>query len=67
MMNEEIKKIIGYLVIKGEDVIAATGNEREALYYAREYAGISYKVTTTIGSKSGYLGTVREQVYDGTI
>lgn len=42
------KKIVGYLVKKNDEVIGATGNEREAIYIARENNGIVYKVVTTV-------------------
>ena len=61
-----MKQIVGYLVRKGGEVIAATGDEREAMYIARQWKGVSYKVVTTVTPKEN-PETVQTVVYDGTI
>lgn len=59
-----MKQIIGYLV-KDEngEVIGATGNEREAMFIAREYNGVVYKVVTTVNPLDNPK-TERTVVYD---
>lgn len=61
-----MKKVIGYIVKKGGEIIAATGNEREAMHIAREYKSVSYKVTTTINPNEEPT-TDHTVAYDGTI
>jgi len=61
-----MKKIVGYLVKKDGEIIGATGDEREALYIARTWKGISYKVVTTINPKEDPI-TEHTVAYDGTI
>ncbi len=60
-----MKQIIGYLVKKDGEVIGATGDEREAMYIARNWKGISYKVVTTINPMEDPK-TERTVAYDGT-
>ena len=62
-----MKQVIGYLVMKDSECIGATGDEREAMYIARNWKGISYKVVTTIDPKKGDPTTERTIAYDGTI
>lgn len=61
-----MKKVIGYLVMKGNEVIGATGDEREAMYIARNWKGISYRVVTTIRPNEDPT-TERTVAYDGTL
>lgn len=61
-----MKQIIGYIVKKDGEVIGATGDEREAMFIARNWNGISYKVVTTINPKSDPT-TEQMIAYDGTI
>lgn len=62
-----MKQIIGYLVKNTEgEIIGATGNEREAMYIAKYWKGISYKVVTTINQNEDPK-TEKTVVYDGTI
>ena len=61
-----MKEIIGYLVKKDDEVIGATGNEREAMRIARDWKGISYKVVTTIDPKCDPV-TYHTVAYDGTL
>ncbi len=61
-----MKQIIGYLIKKDGEVIGATGDEREAIYIARNWKGISYKVVTTIDSKADPT-TEQTIAYDGTV
>lgn len=61
-----MKRIVGYLVKKDGEVIGATGDEREAMYIARSWKGISYKVVTTINPKEDPT-TECMVAYDGTI
>lgn len=61
-----MKKIVGYLVKKDGEVIGATGDEREAIYIARNWKAISYKVVTTIDPKADPI-TEHTVAYDGTI
>lgn len=60
-----MKQIIGYLVKKDGEVIGATGDEREAMYIAKNWKGISYKVITTINPMEDPK-TEHTVVYDGT-
>ena len=59
-------KVKGYIVKQDNEIIAATGDEREAIYIAREYKGVVYKVVT---SCSPYRDPTTEStiVYEGTI
>lgn len=59
-------KVTGYLVIKDGEIIGATGNEREAMYIARNWKAISYKVDTTINPNENPT-TKRTMAYNGTI
>ena len=43
-----MKQVVGYLIKKGNEIIGATGDEREAIYIARNFKAISYKVITTV-------------------
>lgn len=61
-----MKQIIGYLVKKDGEVIGATADEREAMYIARNWNGISYRVVTTIDPKVDPV-TETTVAYDGTI
>ena len=61
-----MKKIIGYLVKRGNEVIGATGDEREAMYIARNWKGISYRIVTTISPNEDPT-TERTVAYDGTL
>lgn len=61
-----MKQIIGYLVKKNDKVIGATGDEREAMYIARNFRGISYKVVTTISPTDDPVAK-HTIAYDGTI
>ena len=61
-----MKKVVGYLVMKDNEVIGATGDEREAMYIARNWKAISYRVVTTINPKEDLI-TERTVAYDGTI
>lgn len=61
-----MKQIIGYLVRKNGEIIGATGDEREAIYIARNWKGISYKVVTTIDPKADPT-TEQTVAYDGSI
>ena len=61
-----MKQIVGYLVKKDGVVIGATGDEREALYIARTWKGISYKVVTTVSPNEDPT-TECTIVYDGTL
>ena len=60
------REIIGYLVKADGEIIAATGDEREAIYIARNWNGIVFKVTTRVVPLEDPR-TVRSVVYDGTI
>ena len=61
-----MKQIIGYLVKKDGEIIGATGDEREAMYIARKFKGISYRVVTTVDPKVDPV-TETAIAYDGTI
>lgn len=61
-----MKTIVGYLVKKDGEVIGATSDEREAIYIARNWKGVSYKVVTTIDPKHDAEVT-QTIAYDGTI
>ena len=61
-----MKKIVGYLVKKDGEIIGATGDECYALYIARTWKGICYKVVTTINPKEDPI-TEHTVAYDGTI
>lgn len=61
-----MKKVVGYLVMKDNEVIGATGDEREAMYIARTWKGISYRVETAINPKEDPT-TERTVAYDGTL
>ena len=61
-----MKKVVGYLVKKDGEVICATGNEREAMYIARNWKAISYKVETIV-SQLEDPKTTHYVAYDGTI
>lgn len=43
-----MKQVIGYIVEKDGVVIGATADEREAIYIARNWKAVSFKVTTTL-------------------
>ena len=58
-------KVTGYLVKKDGEIIGATGDEREAMYIAREWKGISYRVVTTVDPKVDPV-TETTIAYDGT-
>ena len=60
-----MKQVVGYLVRKDNEVIGATRDEREAMYIARNYKGISYKVVTTINPLEDPT-TEHTVAYDGT-
>ena len=60
-----MRKVIGYLVKKDNEIIGATGDEREAMYIARNWKAISYKVITTITPMEDPK-TVHVVAYDGT-
>lgn len=61
-----MKQITGYLVEKDNTVIAATADEREAMYIAREWKAISYKVVTTVSPYENPV-TVKTVAYNGAI
>ncbi len=60
-----MKQVVGYLVKKDGEIIGATGDEREAMYIARNWKGVSYKVVTTINPKADPV-TETTIAYDGT-
>lgn len=60
-----MKQVVGYIIRKNGKVIGATADEREAIYIARNWYGISYKVVTTINPGADPV-TETTVVYDGT-
>lgn len=61
-----MKKVVGYLVKQDGEIIGATADEREAIYIARNWNGVVYKVVTTINPKENPV-TEQTVVYNGTI
>ena len=61
------KNITGYLVRNGKgEIIGATGDEREAIYIARNFKGIVFKIVTTV-SPLDNPKTVQTIAYNGLI
>lgn len=61
-----MEKIIGYLVKKNEVVVAVTADERKAMYIARNWKCVSYKITTIIIPMENPI-TECTIAYDGTL
>ena len=61
-----MEKIIGYLVKKNEVVVAVTADERKAMYIARNWKCVSYKITTIIIPMENPI-TKCTIAYDGTL
>ena len=60
-----MKKVTGYLVRQNGEIIAVTADAREAMYIARNFKGIAYKVVTTIIPMEDPT-TETTEFYDGT-